>query len=234
MFSYDSIIFPDLTICQPLEGFRFGIDSVVLAWFASVKTKDQVVDIGAGSGVISALLCRFRSPASVTAVEMQDEMYTCLEKTAELNPYGIKTVQADIREYKPQKPFTFAVCNPPYRTEGTGYQSANSVKRTACFDNSMTIDDILSFCKSRLKFGSRLALTGDADRLAYFIEKCTTASFEPKRLMFLHPAPDKKAKLFFLESAYGGGSELLVEPPVYQEGNIFNKNYLKLLQGDWN
>jgi tRNA1Val (adenine37-N6)-methyltransferase len=229
--SYDSIILPDLKICQPVDGFRFGIDSVVLAWFATVKKKDRVVDIGAGSGVLSALISRIRKPASVTAVEVQESMFECLSNTVDINKLAVDIRRADIREHRPQEKYTLAICNPPYRARGTGKLAAED-SRQARFDDSLNMDDLLKFCRSYLQFRSRLVFCGDADRLAHGMTKCKEYGFEPKRLCFMHPNSESPARIFFLEALYGGGSELIVEAPVIQKG----KNSIihdKILQGIW-
>jgi tRNA1Val (adenine37-N6)-methyltransferase len=209
------------------------VDSVILAWFASIKKQDNVIDIGAGSGVISALLCRQRKPASVTAVEIQDNMYSCLEQTIEINNLCVVPIHADIKSFKPDRHFSFAICNPPYRKAGTGRVPADSAKRHARFDDILNMDDVLSFCRSRLLFGSRFAFSGEADRLPYFMAKCAEYSFEPKRLVFLHHRPHIRAKIFFLETVYGAGCELTVEPPVIQNGKNINNTYHNILQGKW-
>ncbi len=44
-----------LTIFQPKKGFRFGIDSVILANFLSLKPGERIAELCAGCGVISFL-----------------------------------------------------------------------------------------------------------------------------------------------------------------------------------
>ena len=41
-----------LKLIQKKEGFRFGMDSVLLADFADIKANDSVADFGTGSGVL--------------------------------------------------------------------------------------------------------------------------------------------------------------------------------------
>ena len=45
-----------LKLLQKKEGFRFGMDSVLLADFAGIRTDDLVADFGTGSGVLPLLL----------------------------------------------------------------------------------------------------------------------------------------------------------------------------------
>jgi tRNA1Val (adenine37-N6)-methyltransferase len=45
-----------LKIIQKVQGFRFGIDSILLTHFISLGKKDKVLDLGTGTGVIPLLL----------------------------------------------------------------------------------------------------------------------------------------------------------------------------------
>lgn len=233
--SIDPIIDPDLLICQPDNGFRFGMDSVLLAWFASVRKTDRVVDVGAGSGIISVLLARLKEVESIVSVELQDSMYECLAQTVALNSLQgtITPVHADVRTYKPKQKFDVAICNPPYRPLHSGHVSKNGVEAAARFNNSLSIDFLLKFCKSNVEFGGKVFFTGVSDRLVSALESCRAHNFEPKRLRFLHSALDKKAKIFFMECVHGGGIELSVEPPLIDDKNDPDNEYSRILKGKW-
>jgi tRNA1(Val) A37 N6-methylase TrmN6 len=233
--SIDIFIRDDIKISQPDSGFRFGIDSVLLAWFATIKRGERIIDIGSGSGIISALLAKMKNAANITAVELQPEMYAHLTHTIELCGLEniITPVLSDIRSYIPAEKFNMAVCNPPYRPVNIGKISGQDVEAAARFEQNLVLDDILAFCRRNLHYGGRLSISGDADRLAPIMSTCVDGNFQPKRLRFLHPCADKKAKIFLMECVYGGGVELAIEPPIYQgEGNL-HEIYSNILQGDW-
>ena len=45
-----------LRLIQKKDGFRFGMDSVLLADFARVHPRDTVVDFGCGTGILPLLM----------------------------------------------------------------------------------------------------------------------------------------------------------------------------------
>jgi tRNA1Val (adenine37-N6)-methyltransferase len=227
----DHIIFKDLLVCQPDDGFRFGLDSVLLAWFATVKRRDSVLDAGAGSGVISALLARLKGAGKIHAIEIQTEMYECLKHTIKLNSFEkiITPVLTDLNIYKPSEYFDLLICNPPYRQSRTGKLSACTGRTVARFDDTLSVDDLLTFARKYVKQGGRICFSGISDRLINAIYACRKAQFEPKRLRFLHPNDKNRAKTFFIECVNQGGVELTVEPP-FRHG----KNLAPILNGAWN
>ena len=63
-------------IIQNTDYFCFGIDSVLLANFVSSNSsKNVVVDLCSGTGVISVILTQKKKLHKIYAVELQDEMY---------------------------------------------------------------------------------------------------------------------------------------------------------------
>lgn len=233
--SIDMIIDESVRISQPDTGFRFGVDSVILAWFATLKRSDSVIEIGGGSGVISVLLARLKDAQKITAVELQPIMFEHLQESIALNGLTdiIKPVLTDVRNYEPEEKFTLAICNPPYRPINIGKVSAGDSDLAARFEQTLTIDDILNFGKRYIHYGGRLAFCGDADRLIPAINACSSSMFQPKRLRFLHAGKARSARIFFMECVYGGGVELSIEPPIVQEGDFACETYSNILMGKW-
>src|SRR5512143_3297287 len=64
-----------LRIRQPERGYRFSIDSVILAGFAAPFCRGTVLDLGTGCGILLLLLSRL-SPGFVsgTGVDLQGDL----------------------------------------------------------------------------------------------------------------------------------------------------------------
>lgn len=236
--TFDPIIRPDIVVCQPKNGYRFTIDSVVLAHFARVRRIDRVVEPGSGSGIISALLAKLKGVRNITAIEMQEGMFSCLKRT--LAECGIEDVvtphNADIRTWKQEEPFDVCVCNPPYRKHGTGLLPDRGDYRLAArFSGEMELADLLQFCKRSVKYGGTLFFSYDADMLSDAMSICRAHRFEPKRMQLVYPTLDKRPKIVLLECRYGGGVEMLVEPPLIQEEVERPDNWLysQIQSGSW-
>lgn len=233
----DTIINDSIKICQPKKGFRFSIDAVYLSWFTKTTKEQRFIDIGSGSGIISALMVKLNKILQIDALEMQEIMNDCLEKTLMLSYLhnNVSILKYNIKEYKPSFQYDGAVCNPPYRDPNSGHVPKDETERNARFTSTMCADDIFAFCRSYLKFGAGLFMSYDADMMPALFESAFKHGFEAKRLMPVCPDINVKPKIILIEFRKGGKRELSFEAPLYQKINgaesEINK---KILAGEWN
>jgi tRNA1Val (adenine37-N6)-methyltransferase len=60
--------YDNLKVIQKADGFRFSLDAVILAEFATVKKGDKVIDLGAGNGIISLIVAFNTKAEHITAM----------------------------------------------------------------------------------------------------------------------------------------------------------------------
>lgn len=232
----NSIVREDIKICQPEKGFRFSSDSVYLAWFVRYRKGMRVIDIGSGSGVISALLCRMRGFINIDAVEYQNVMFECLCGTVRLCGLEnmVNPVHADIKSFRPEKGYDIAVCNPPYRDPSTGRVPSDETELNARFTTTMSADDVFCFCRSYLNNSGSLYLSYDADMTADLFHAGFRYGFEPKRLMPVCPDIGVKPKIVLMEFRKNSGREMSFEAPLYQKMNgVQSETDKNIMTGKW-
>ena len=99
---------------QPREGFRTGIEPVLLAASIAASPGEHVLEAGAGAG--AALLCLLARVPSVSGCGVErDEGLAGLAR-ANLAANGMTgTIEAaDLLEMPPWRPFDHAMANPPW------------------------------------------------------------------------------------------------------------------------
>ena len=83
--SLDAFLDGRLRLIQSARGYRFSVDALLLARFVTIKRNDVVVDLGAGSGIISLLLLLEKPVAYVLALEIQATLASQAVRNADLN-----------------------------------------------------------------------------------------------------------------------------------------------------
>lgn len=215
----DSILGGALRIVQPRNGYRFALDSILLSRFAGVRSRDRVLELGAGCGVISAILASARRPREIVAIELQPALARAAARTVALNHLdNVRVVQGDLRARRlagaAPASFDFVIANPPYRAAGSGRESPNLSRRIARGGAGATLAEFLAAARRYAADRGRVAIVFDATRTAELIVKLAAHGLESKRMRFVHPLPDSPASIVLIESRKGARSEVTVEAPL--------------------
>ncbi len=217
----DTFLNGKLRIIQSRQGYRFSVDALLLAEFVSIKDEDLVIDLGAGSGIISLFLATKRKVAFIVGIELQKELASQAQRNVALNELErkIAIIQGDLRHLPLARGFAdVVVCNPPYRQQRSGRINPDESKAIARHEIAASLDAILAAAKALLKPGGRLTLIYPANRLTEVFTKMTTEELEPKRLQIIFPDSASYAKLALIEGRLQGRSGLKILPPIFGQG----------------
>lgn len=221
----DEILFGKLRIIQSQKGYRFGIDSILLADFASRYAKGLVIDLGTGCGIVALAILTMSSSCRVLGIEIQGPLVSQALRNSQLN--GLEesfcVIQADIRQ-PPIKAGVadMVISNPPFRKVGSSLVSPDPVKAIAKNQILLSLEELISSACYLLKPKGRFCLVYPADQTVVLIQGLRRKGLEPKRLLFQHPRPDLKAELVFLEAQKGARPGIRVESPIFGQGRHSN------------
>lgn len=233
----DDLVINNWKIIQPSQGFRFSLDAVLLAHFATVRKHTHAVDLGTGTGVIAMLLCS-RGAAKVEAVELIPEMADLAKRNAKLNKLEpvLSVHQGDLRKVKellPSGTFDLVVSNPPYRPVGGGFLNACAETAAARHETTATLADVTAAAKYLVKYRGRFAMVHLPERLTDILAIMREHAIEPKRLRMIHPALHKQPNMILVEGVRGAKAGLQVLPPlsIYESSGGYNQEILSWYKG---
>ncbi len=215
----DTILGGALTIVQPSGGYRFAIDSILLARFARPRQRARVLELGAGCGVVSLILAALHHPNQVVAVELQPCLAAMIAHNAVLNKIAsMRAICADLRQTVPglaPAVFDYVLANPPYRAAWRGRESPNEERRIARGGGGATLPEFIAAAARYACHGGKVAIVLTASRTAELIAEMKQRSLEPKRIRFVHSKLGEAATMVLLEARKGGGVEVIIEPPLF-------------------
>lgn len=230
-YSLDSI--GNIKLYQPIKGYRFSVDSIILADFVKLKRLKTVLDLGAGAGIIGIILAKKYSESKVTMLEIQPELAELAIKNIELNGLTgrIDVYCTDARTWE-GKNFDLVVSNPPFRTPGTGKLSPEEDKAIARHEIALSIMDIANIGQRVLRHRGRLCMIHLPERLIDVVRIMSKANLEIKRLRFVHSKFSSDAKMVLIEAVKGGRASLKVEPPlfIYENDGEYTKEMRMIYQ----
>jgi tRNA1Val (adenine37-N6)-methyltransferase len=209
-----------LKILQKKKGYRYTIDSILLAYFVELKEEERLLELGAGSGVISLVLA-FRNPSiRITGIEIQDGLAGMAGRSVALNDLvgRVEIFHGDARNagnFVEARSFDVAVFNPPYRKMGSGKMNPQEEKALARHEVAGSVTDFLRTARHALKPGGRACLIYPCSRMVEALHRMRSEKLEPKRLRMVHSRPGSRGDFILVEGMKGGGEELSVLPPLF-------------------
>lgn len=234
----DALFQGKLKFYQSRRGYRFSLDAVLLAYFATVKPKEKIADLGTGNGVIPLVLAQRVPSLSIVGVEVQGDLADRARRNVEVNGADerIRIIQGDVREITRMaaaESFDAVLCNPPYRKPGSGRTNPSEEKKIARHEILGTLQDFLEAGRYLLRADGRMTLVYPAVRSIDLLAALRAARLEPKRLRVVYSQPDAEASLILVEGVKGGRSGAKIMPPlfIYECGKRYTAEVAAMLHG---
>ncbi|MDE6250301.1 MAG: methyltransferase [Alphaproteobacteria bacterium] len=89
-------------------------DAVWLAAMAADIKAETILDVGIGTGGVSLCLLANNQGATVTGIDISEQMLTDCAQNAALNNQTLELIQSDITSWHTARTFDLVVSNPPY------------------------------------------------------------------------------------------------------------------------
>jgi tRNA1Val (adenine37-N6)-methyltransferase len=214
-----------VNIRQPERGYRFSIDSVILAGFAAPFCRGTVLDLGTGCGILLLLLSRL-SPglASGTGVDLQEDLLdfargnfrdNCPDRRLFAVPGDFR---GDISGVEPGS-FDLVVSNPPYGRAGHGRRNPDTGREAARHEVTCTLPDLFAAASRFLSANGRFAFILPYPRI-FEIEPCAAKEGLRVELLravhFLDGAPPSRMLCCTVRG--GRGTPRLLRPLFLHDG----------------
>ena len=232
----DDLEFEDLKIIQNIDGFCFGIDSVLISDFAkNIRKNSVVVDLGTGTGIISILLSKKTLAKKIYGVEIQKEVCEMAKRSVLLNNLQdkIEIINEDIKEISEKLGLQMCdvvVTNPPYKKYGTGLLNEKESKIISRHEKECTLEDVIKQSFKILKDKGSFYMVHRPDRLVDIIFLMRKYKIEPKELRIVYSNMNSKAVLILIKGIKNAGEELKLINPlyIYNEDGTYTDEILRI------
>lgn len=222
-------------IIQDTDDFCFGMDAVLLSWFAGLKEHDQVLDMCTGNGIIPILLRARNRRCHITGLEIQEKSADLARRSVAYNHLenDIDIVTGDVKEAAAifgKASFSVVTTNPPYMTGGHGFTNAHTSKSIARHEVLCSLEDVIAQASQVLKMHGKFYMVHRPFRLAEIMSLMVKHHLEPKRMQLVYPFVDKEPNMVLIEGLKGGNARIEVAKPliVYERPGVYTKDILDI------
>lgn len=222
-------------IIQDKNDFCFGIDAVLLSWFAKARASEKVLDMCCGTGAIPLLMKSRNQEAHYTGLEIQEKSVQLARRSVKYNQIedSVCIEIGDIKEATDRfgaASFDVITCNPPYMTANHGLPNRNDSKTIARHEILCTLEDVISQAAKVLKVKGHFYMIHRPFRLVEIIVLMTKYNLEPKRMQLVHSYVDKEPTMVLIDGCLGGNSRMTIEKPliIYDKLGQYTKEIMNI------
>lgn len=216
-------------IYQKNDGFKFGIDAVLLSDFAKEAT-GKVIDLCTGTGIIPLLLAAKTTATHIEGIEIQPQIAQMAQRSVEFNKLEdrINIRCADLKdacEIFGSVSFDALTVNPPYMKCGSGLVNDTDFKTISRHEVKCTLEDVIKVSAKLLKPFGKFYMVHRPSRLVDIFSLMRQYKIEPKTIRMVAPNPNKEMNLVLVYGIKNAKSELKTLPPlyVYDENGEYSK-----------
>jgi tRNA1Val (adenine37-N6)-methyltransferase len=138
----DYFQFKQFTIKQDRCAFKVGTDGVLLGAAAYVTLAESIIDIGAGTGLVSLMLAQ-RSHAEIISIEPDVQSFRQLCENINESKWTdrIEAINTALQDYHPERKFDLIVSNPPFFSDSL--RNPDPRKSASRHNDSLSSGDLL-------------------------------------------------------------------------------------------
>lgn len=216
----DDLQLRGIHIIQKKEAFRFGVDAVLLANFVRIRRGIRVIDLCTGTGIIPFIIAGKTEAASITGIEIQEEMVEMADRSIAFNGLEGKVnfIHGDLKDKELLKKIPKAdviTVNPPYKLQSSGILNPDDKFAIARHEICCTLEDVIVAARTLLKDNGRLFMVHRPERVADILCLMRKHKIEPKTIRMVHPNTKKAPNIVLVEGQRDGGAFLKWDPPLY-------------------
>jgi tRNA1Val (adenine37-N6)-methyltransferase len=226
--------FKEFTIHQDKTAMKIGTDGVLLgAWCSVDAYPDTILDVGAGTGIISLMMAQRSDAMTIDAVEIDENAYEQSVENFEQSDWGdrLYCYHASFQTFadeiaNEEETYDLIISNPPFYTDA--FESENISRNKARFTSSMSFEDLSSSVVKILSSDGIFAVIIPFKEEECFINLLKTKGLFLNRVCHVQGTPKSEIKRSLMEFSFRPSKIKTTHLIIEVERHTYTKEYIDL------
>lgn len=227
----DLFDYPNRYIMQVQDGFKFSLDSILLAEYIDLKQDDKLVlDMCAGNAAV-ALILSLKTKAHIVSFEVQEQIASLASESVAINNLDeyITVINDDVNnidKYYKDGTFDVIACNPPYFKIWKN-MSENKHLQLARHEVKITLEKVFMLASKMLKDRGAFYLVHRPSRLDEIIIYAHKYDINVKEITLVKTSIQKSPRMVLVKCVKRSNMGIIVKSEVCTEGLKSYQNIFK-------
>ena len=223
--------FKQFHVNQDRCAMKIGTDGVLLgAWTPIINNPYNVLDIGAGTGILSLMLAQRSNAEQIDAIEIDEDAYEQCVENFEASPWSDKLFcfHAGLDEFvdEPEDEYDLIISNPPFYTDD--YKSDNSSRDLARFEDALPFEELIEAAALLLSDNGIFSVIIPFKEEERFVSLCKELDLFPLKITRVKGTPTTEIKRSLLAFCKMEQTPLIDELVIEISRHNYTPEYIEL------
>lgn len=223
--------FKQFTVNQERCAMKIGTDGVLLgAWAPLINNPNAILDIGAGTGVLSLMLAQRSTAEQIDAIEIDEDAYEQCVENFETSPWGDRLFcfHAGLDEFvdDPEDKYDLIISNPPFYAED--FKTDDSQRDMARFQDAMPFEELIEAAALLLSDNGIFSVIIPFKEEAKFVSMCKELDLFPLQITRVKGTPTSDIKRSLLAFTRIEQTPLIDELTIEISRHQYTPEYIAL------
>jgi len=223
--------FKQFHVNQDRCAMKIGTDGVLLgAWTPLINNPYNVLDIGAGTGILSLMLAQRSNAEQIDAIEIDEDAYEQCVENFEASPWSDKLFcfHAGLDEFvdEPEDEYDLIISNPPFYTDD--YKSDNTSRDLARFEDALPFEELIEAAALLLSDNGIFSVIIPFKEEERFVQLCQERGLFPLKITRVKGTPTAEIKRSLLAFTRIQQTPLIDELVIETARHQYTPEYIEL------
>ena len=223
--------FKEFTVNQDRCAMKIGTDGVLLGAWTSVGNRPfSVLDIGAGTGILSLMLAQRSDAQLIEAIEIDADAYEQCAENFENSSWSDRLFcyHASLLEYTEEvdDKYDIIICNPPFYSED--FKTENTSRDLARFADAMPFEHLVYAGAKLLSKDGLFSVIIPKKEEQQFIDLASKVNLFPKRILHVKGNHETKVNRSLIEFSFQKDSIQTSELIIENGRHNYTEDYINL------
>jgi tRNA1Val (adenine37-N6)-methyltransferase len=223
--------FKQFSVNQERCAMKIGTDGVLLgAWAPLINNPNAILDIGAGTGILSLMLAQRSTAEQIDAIEIDEDAYEQCVENFETSPWGDRLFcfHAGLDEFvdDPEDKYDLIISNPPFYAED--FKTDDSQRDMARFQDAMPFEELIEAAALLLSDNGIFSVIIPFKEEAKFVSMCKELDLFPLQITRVKGTPTSDIKRSLLAFTRIEQTPLIDELTIEISRHQYTPEYIAL------